>query len=109
MRVVTLSFAAVIVLGTGLLLLPASSAGSAPTSLTDAAFTATSTVCLTGLITVDTAVHWTPFGHGVIVALIQVGGLGIMTLASLVVLLLANRIGLKARMNTAAEVWSAGG
>lgn len=108
MRVVTLSFAAAIVLGTGLLLLPASSAGSAPTSLTDAAFTATSAVCLTGLITVDTAVHWTPFGHGVIVALIQVGGLGIMTLASLVVLLLANRIGLKARMNTAAEARTAG-
>lgn len=107
-RVVALSFAAAIVAGTGLLLLPASAADGQSTTVTDALFTATSAVCLTGLITVDTPVHWSGFGHGVIVALIQVGGLGIMTLASLVGLLLANRIGLKARMNTAAEARTSG-
>lgn len=107
-RVVALSFAAAIVAGTALLLLPASAADGQSTTVTDALFTATSAVCLTGLITVDTPVHWSGFGHGVIVTLIQVGGLGIMTLASLVGLLLANRIGLKARMNTAAEARTSG-
>ncbi|WP_010540982.1 potassium transporter TrkG [Dietzia alimentaria] len=102
-RVVALSFAAAIIVGTALLLLPAAAAPGQSTTVTSALFTATSAVSLTGLIVEDTPVHWSGFGHGVIVALIQVGGLGIMTLASLVGLLLANRIGLKARMNTTAE------
>ncbi|MFJ5872941.1 hypothetical protein [Dietzia sp. WMMA184] len=92
---------------TGLLLLPASVAPGGGTGVIEAFFTATSAMCLTGLIVVDTAVHRSGFGQLVILGLIQVGGLGIMTMASLVGLLLANRIGLKARPGTAAEAWAA--
>ena len=106
-RVVALSFAAAIVVGTGLLLLPAAVASGDGTSLTEAVFTATSAMCLTGLIVVDTPVHWSGSGQVVILGLIQAGGLGIMTMASLVGLVLANRIGLRARLNTAAEARAA--
>ncbi|TCJ70423.1 UNVERIFIED_ORG: potassium uptake TrkH family protein [Dietzia maris] len=106
-RVVALSFAAAIVVGTGLLLLPAAVASGGATGVTEALFTATSAMCLTGLIVVDTPVHWSGFGQAVILGLIQVGGLGIMTMASLVGLMLAHRIGLKARLNTAAEARAA--
>lgn len=106
-RVVALSFAAAIAVGTGLLLLPAAVASGSATSVTAALFTATSAMCLTGLIVVDTPVHWSGFGQAVILGLIQVGGLGIMTMASLVGLMLAHRIGLKARLNTAAEARAA--
>lgn len=107
-RVVALSFAAAIVVGTILLLIPAATRPGSGTSVIEALFTATSAMCLTGLIVVDTPVHWSGFGQGVILALIQLGGLGIMTMASLVGLLLANRIGLKARLNTAAEARASG-
>ena len=59
--------------------LPVSRAGADGTSLLTALFTATSAVCVTGLVTVDTAAHWSQFGELVILALIQVGGFGIMT------------------------------
>lgn len=74
------SFIGLILLGTGLLLLPrATVAGISPT---DAFFTATSAVCVTGLITVDTATYFTAFGKTIIIILIQIGGLGIMTFTS---------------------------
>ncbi|MEH6381975.1 MAG: potassium transporter TrkG, partial [Dietzia cercidiphylli] len=98
-----MSFAAAIVVGTALLLLPGAVEPGSNTSVTEALFTSTSAMCLTGLIVVDTPVHWSGFGQGVILALIQAGGLGIMTMASMVGLMLADQIGLKARMNTAAE------
>ncbi|NGP07883.1 TrkH family potassium uptake protein [Rhodococcus sp. 14C212] len=107
-RVVALSFATAIAVGTVLLLTPAASLPGTATSLVDALFTATSAMCLTGLVVVDTPTHWSGFGQGIILALIQAGGFGIMTMASLVGLLLANRIGLKARLNTAAEVRASG-
>ncbi|MEE2030541.1 TrkH family potassium uptake protein [Rhodococcus chondri] len=107
-RVVALSFAAAIVAGTVLLLTPAATGSGVGAGLMAALFTATSAVCLTGLITVDTPTYWSGFGQGVIMALIQVGGLGIMTMASLIGLLLANRIGLKARLNAAAEARASG-
>lgn len=97
-RVVALSFAAAIVVGTGLLMLPAAAASGGATGVTEALFTATSAMCLTGLIVVDTPVHWSGFGQAVILGLIQVGGLGIMTMASLVGLMLAHRIGLDTRL-----------
>lgn len=108
-RIVALSFAGAIVVGTLLLLLPISHAEGDGTTFVEALFTSTSAICLTGLIVVDTPHHWSGFGHGVLLGLMQVGGLGIMTMASLVGLLLANRIGLRARLNTAAETRSAGG
>lgn len=107
-RVVALGFAAAIVVGTGLLLVPAASKPGTSTSVVDALFTATSAMCLTGLIVVDTPNHWSGFGQGVILALIQLGGLGIMTMASLVGLMLAHRLGLRARLNTAAEARTSG-
>lgn len=73
----TLGFIGFIILGTGLLMLPAAAHGS--TSLIHALFTATSATCVTGLTVVNTAVHWTIFGKLVILALIEVGGLGFMT------------------------------
>ena len=77
------SFLTLISMGTGLLLLPAATApGEQPTSFTDALFSATSAVCVTGLIVVDTGTHWSRFGQYVILALIQLGGLGLMTYAS---------------------------
>ncbi|WP_373418949.1 TrkH family potassium uptake protein [Rhodococcus opacus] len=107
-RVVALGFATAIAVGTGLLLLPAATQPGADTGVIDALFTATSAMCLTGLIVVDTPTHWSGFGQGVILSLIQVGGFGIMTMASLVGLMLANRIGLRARLNAAAEVRASG-
>jgi Trk-type K+ transport system membrane component len=69
----------------------------------EALFVATSAVCVTGLSTVDTAVHWSGFGQAVIAALVQVGGLGIMTLATLLGLLVSRRLGIRTRLNAAAE------
>lgn len=74
----------------------------------DALFTAVSAVCVTGLITVDTATFWSGFGQAVILGLIQVGGLGIMVVATLLGLLVSKRLGLRTRLNTAAETKSLG-
>ncbi len=101
---VALGFAAAILIGTGLLLLPAASLPGSDTSVLDALFTATSSMCLTGLIVVDTATHWSGLGQAIILGLIQVGGFGIMTMATVAGLVLANRLGLRARLNAAAEV-----
>ena len=75
-----LSFMGIILMGAGLLLLP--NATNYPISFLDALFTSTSAVCVTGLIVVDTATHFTLFGQSIILVLIQIGGLGIMTIAS---------------------------
>ena len=90
-------------MGTGLLLLPMSSAGEEGAGALESVFTATSAVCVTGLVTVDTATYWSPFGHVVIVGLMQVGGLGIMTVASLLVVLVSRRLGLRARLVAQAQ------
>jgi len=83
------SFLALIAVGTGLLLLPVATAPGEPaTSFTDALFTATSGVCVTGLVVVDTGTHWAPLGRYVILSLVQLGGLGLMTFGSVFALLL---------------------
>lgn len=102
-RVVAMGFLAAIAVGTALLMVPAARQSVEGAGVMEALFTSTSASCLTGLAVVDTPTYWSRFGQAVILALIQVGGLGIMTMASLVGLLLANRIGLRARLNTAAE------
>jgi trk system potassium uptake protein TrkH len=86
-------FAAIILAGTGLLLLPWSQT-KGEAGFVDALFTSTSAVCVTGLIVVDTATAYTRFGQVVIVSLIQVGGLGIMTFAALAYLMLGRRLSL---------------
>jgi potassium uptake TrkH family protein len=81
-----------------LLLLPFATEGPGSASVLTAAFTSTSAVCVTGLIVVDTPAYWTQFGQVVILGLIQIGGFGIMTLASLLALLVARRLGLRGRL-----------
>ena len=100
---VALGFLGVIAAGTALLAAPWSSASGAGTPLSDALFTATSATCLTGLITVDTATHWSAAGQVTIMALIQLGGLGFMTMASLMALLVGGRMGLRRRLGATAE------
>ena len=83
------SFLTLIALGTGFLLLPAATAAGQPaTTFTDALFTAVSAVCVTGLTVVDTGTHWSRLGQGAILVLIQMGGLGLMTFASVFALML---------------------
>ena len=90
-RIVPLAFLAAIVVGTALLSLPYSTPGAARPPVLTAAFTTVSAVCVTGLTTVDTATYWSPFGQTVIMALIQVGGFGIMTLATLLGMLVGGK------------------
>jgi trk system potassium uptake protein TrkH len=92
------SFVAAIATGTALLWLPAATSPGRSTSLLDAAFTATSAVCVTGLSVVNTAEHWTGFGQVVILLLIELGGLGFMTLSSLLVLAVSRRLGLRQQL-----------
>lgn len=91
------SFAGSVLLGTALLALPAAGSGGKAVGLVDALFTATSAICVTGLTVVDTATRWSPFGSGVILGLIQAGGLGILTFSTYVVLLLGRRVSLAER------------
>ncbi|MDP2117792.1 MAG: potassium transporter TrkG [Brevundimonas sp.] len=105
-RIVPLAFLATIVVGTILLLLPFSSADGQVAPFLTALFTATSAVCVTGLIVVDTATYWTPFGQGVIMALFQVGGFGIMAGATLLGLLITRRMRLGRRLVVQAETKS---
>jgi trk system potassium uptake protein TrkH len=101
-------FALAIAIGAGVLSLPAATVPGSETGFLQSLFTSTSAVSLTGLIVVDTPVYWSGFGQGVILGLIQIGGFGIMTIASLVGLVLADRIGLRGRLNAAAEVRTSG-
>ena len=80
-RVILLGFLLVIALGTMLLMLPIATQDRDGASLTDALFTATSSVCVTGLVVQNTATYWSYFGQAVIISLIQIGGMGDVTLA----------------------------
>ncbi|MGC9537051.1 TrkH family potassium uptake protein [Streptomyces sp. UG1] len=105
-RTTVMAFATVILAGTVLLTLPVSAANGTATSLVTSLFTATSAVCVTGLVVVDTGTHWSGFGQGVILALIQTGGFGIMTLASLLALLASGKLRLRMQLTAAAETKS---
>lgn len=99
-------FASVILLGSALLSLPwATQTGASPDLMT-AVFTATSAAAVTGLITVDTATYWSPFGQGVILVLIQIGGFGIMAGATLLGLLIRRNLRLGRRLLVQAETRS---
>lgn len=101
-RVVAGAFVAVLTIGTVLLSLPVAVQGRTATFI-EALFTATSALCVTGHIVVDTPVFWSPFGQVVIMGLIQVGGFGVMSLATLLGLLVARRLGLRTRLTAASE------
>lgn len=93
----TLGFAILILTGGCILSLPIFTRSGEPTNLIDSIFVAASASCVTGLTTVNTAEHWNSYGHLLILFLIQIGGLGVMTLATLFPLLLRKKIGLKSR------------
>ncbi|TQJ29963.1 TrkH family potassium uptake protein [Microbacterium sp. SLBN-146] len=105
---VFLGFAVATFVGTGLLMLPIAKAGAGGASPLEALFTAVSALCVTGLIIVDTPVYWTGFGHAVILALIQLGGLGVMTFASVVGLAVIRRLSLRSRLTAATEAKNIG-
>ncbi|WP_110241294.1 TrkH family potassium uptake protein [Nocardioides gilvus] len=107
-QAVVLGFAATTGLGTLLLMLPVSRSGEGGAPFVTALFTSTSAVCVTGLVIVDTPSYWSGFGEAVIMALIQVGGFGIMTFASLLGLLVWRRMGLRTRLTAAAETKAVG-
>ena len=96
-QIIILGFASVILLGALTLMLPFSSKAGTATGFSDALFTAVSAVCVTGLVVVDTATYWSYFGQLVILILIQIGGLGVITVASFLVMLAGRRISLMQR------------
>ncbi|QCX27692.1 TrkH family potassium uptake protein [Nocardioides jishulii] len=102
-RIVPLAFLAAVLLGAVLLSLPISTPGPTRPPVLTAAFTSVSAVCVTGLTTVDTATYWSPFGQAVIVGLIQVGGFGIMTLATLLGMLVGSKLRLRSSLIAQAE------
>lgn len=102
-RFALLVFTALILLWTALLSLPAASASGKVTPLADSLFTAVSAICVTGLSTVDMATHWSFFGEIVILAGLQIGGIGVLTLASILGLTVTRRLGLRQRLLAAGD------
>lgn len=96
-RVIAFGYLMVVLSGTLLLLLPAATVSGKETGILTALFTATSATCVTGLVVVDTATHWTTFGHIIILLMIQIGGLGFMTMGVLLAMVLRKKISLRAR------------
>ena len=97
-QLILLGFAAVILLGSLLLALPISTKSGQAVSYTDALFTATSATCVTGLVTLSTVTTWSIFGQVIILLLIQIGGLGVITVMAGIMLLLQKRLGIKDRV-----------
>ncbi len=97
-RILALGFMTTILLGALLLNLPRASVSGESIGFIDALFTSASAVCVTGLVVVNTADHWTVFGQAVILMLIQIGGLGIMTMATIFALVSGKKISLKERL-----------
>ena len=96
-------FTALILIWTGLLSLPISSRTREVTGLADALFTAVSAICVTGLSTVDMAEHWSKFGEVVILLGLQIGGIGVLTLASILGLTVTRRLGLRQKLLAAGD------
>ena len=96
-RIIIFGFSLVILLGSFLLMLPISAKEGGFTPFLDALFTATSAVCVTGLVIYDTATYWSQFGQTVIILLIQIGGLGVITVAGAFAILSGRKIGLMQR------------
>lgn len=102
-RFAVLIFSALILLFTALFSLPAAAADGHSTPFADALFTAVSTICVTGLATVDMATHWSPFGHVLVYIGVNVGALGVLTLASILGLVISKRLGLRAKLIAAGD------
>lgn len=97
-QIIAVGFFAVIFIGSILLMLPIATREGQTTSYIDALFTATSATCVTGLVPFDTFTHWTLFGQIVILCMIQLGGIGFMTVITMVTLFMRHKIGLQNRM-----------
>ncbi len=97
-RLIAAGFALVILLGALLLLAPFSVKDGAEVSVVDALFTSTSAVCVTGLIAIDTADHFTALGQGIVAALIQIGGLGVTSIGVGLIIAARKRVGIKSRV-----------
>ena len=110
-RIIIVGFLGVIITGSFLLMLPIATRDGQGASFYEALFTATSATCVTGLVVQDTATYWSVFGQSVILLLIQIGGMGVVTLAVLVALISGRRIGLQQRstMQEAIAAPSVGG
>ena len=103
-RIIPAVYLLAIAVGTVLLFLPASTSSGRSPRFIDAAFTSVSAVCITGLATVDTRTFWSPFGQVVIMVLIQVGGFGIVTLATLLTLVATGRLSLQGSVLASQEL-----
>ena len=97
-QMILLSFVITIMLGSVLLALPISSADGTPVPYLDALFTATTSTCVTGLVTLPTVSTWSVFGQAVILLLIQIGGLGVITIMSGLMMLLHRKMGIGDRL-----------
>lgn len=102
-RFALIVFTSLVLILTGVLSLPIATADRSVTPLADAFFTAMSAICVTGLSTVDMATHWSTFGNVAILIGIQVGGIGVLTLASILGLVVSRRLGLKAKLIAASD------
>lgn len=102
-RYAVLVFTALILVFTALFSLPAAAADGRPTPLADALFTAVSTICVTGLATVDMGTHWSPLGHVFVFVGVNVGAMGVLTLASILGLVISKRLGLRAKLMAAGD------
>ena len=96
-QIIALGFFGLILIGTLLLMLPVSSRQAGGAGFGDCLFTATSAVCVTGLVVQDTALFWSPFGQAVILLLIQIGGMGVVTAAVSLAFVSGRKIGLMQR------------
>lgn len=103
-RLLPLSFLALVLIGTVALLLPVARGDGRSADLVDAIFTSTSAVTVTGLASVDTSTYWSPVGQGIILALVEIGGLGIIALATVLGLFIGGRLGLRTRLVAQADM-----
>jgi Trk-type K+ transport system membrane component len=102
-KLIAIAFTVLILIGTALLMMPIASNDGTVTNFFDALFVATSAITVTGLATVDTAVHWSTTGHVILALLVQIGGFGIIGFATLVGYLLEGKISLKSRLSVFSE------
>ncbi|WP_231917865.1 TrkH family potassium uptake protein [Microbacterium pygmaeum] len=102
-RFAILIYLSLILVFTGLFSLPFAAEDGRVTPFADAFFTAVSTICVTGLATVDMATHWSPFGHVLVFIGVQIGALGVLTLASILGLVISRRLGLRAKLIAAGD------
>lgn len=104
MRLLPLTFLVLVLLGSGLLMLPWAHTQEGSADPVDAIFTSASAVTVTGLASVDTSTYWTPLGQAIILVLVEIGGLGVIALATVLGLFIGGRLGLRTRLVAQADM-----